>query len=67
LIPSSQESWRTACLALKEDTGGILHIHHNLQVTSFFLDSASQPLFNSLSGSAADFFYINGFEIARFP
>ena len=34
LIPSSRESWRTACLALKVDTGGILHLHDNLQITS---------------------------------
>ena len=32
LIPSSRDSWPTACRALKPDTGGILHIHENFQV-----------------------------------
>lgn len=30
LIPSSELSWETACLALKSKSGGILHIHANL-------------------------------------
>ena len=30
LIPSSEPGWRTACAALKSDTGGILHIHGNV-------------------------------------
>ena len=30
LIPSSELSWKTACNALKSDTGGILHIHTNI-------------------------------------
>ena len=30
LIPSSEPGWRTACLALKSQTGGILHIHGNV-------------------------------------
>ncbi|RWS28238.1 tRNA wybutosine-synthesizing protein 2-like isoform X3 [Leptotrombidium deliense] len=33
LIPSSKESWRTACFALKQEIGGVLHIHEN--VSSF--------------------------------
>jgi len=31
LIPSSKDSWKTACEALK-DSGGILHIHGNIEV-----------------------------------
>ena len=30
LIPSSEPGWRTACMALKSETGGILHIHGNV-------------------------------------
>lgn len=30
LIPSSELSWETACLALKNDSGGVLHIHANI-------------------------------------
>lgn len=30
LIPSSELSWETACLALKNDFGGVLHIHANI-------------------------------------
>ena len=32
LIPSSEISWKTACHALKLDTGGYLHIHGNVDV-----------------------------------
>ncbi|XP_053931901.1 tRNA wybutosine-synthesizing protein 2 homolog isoform X1 [Cuculus canorus] len=31
LIPSSEEGWPVACHVLKKDTGGILHIHHNVE------------------------------------
>ncbi|XP_074133851.1 tRNA wybutosine-synthesizing protein 2 homolog [Sminthopsis crassicaudata] len=31
LIPSSEEGWPTACQVLRQDTGGILHIHHNVE------------------------------------
>lgn len=30
LIPSSEDGWTTACAALKKDTGGMLHIHGNV-------------------------------------
>lgn len=30
LIPSSEFSWETACCALKNDSGGVLHIHANI-------------------------------------
>ena len=30
LIPSSEISYKTACLALKPDSGGIMHIHGNV-------------------------------------
>lgn len=29
LVPSSRVGWRAACSALK-DTGGIIHVHHNV-------------------------------------
>ncbi len=32
LIPSSEESWPTAVNALKLDTGGVLHIHGNVDI-----------------------------------
>ncbi|NXF98979.1 TYW2 protein, partial [Sakesphorus luctuosus] len=31
LIPSSEGGWPVACRVLKKDTGGILHIHHNVE------------------------------------
>lgn len=34
LIPSSEESWETACNALKLETGGYLHIHGNVDIKS---------------------------------
>ncbi|XP_022235441.1 tRNA wybutosine-synthesizing protein 2 homolog isoform X2 [Limulus polyphemus] len=30
LLPSSEPGWKTACLALKRETGGILHVHANV-------------------------------------
>lgn len=30
LIPSSETGWPVACRVLRKDTGGILHIHHNV-------------------------------------
>ncbi|XP_051878414.1 tRNA wybutosine-synthesizing protein 2 homolog isoform X2 [Pristis pectinata] len=32
LIPSSEEGWPIACQLLKEDRGGILHIHNNVSL-----------------------------------
>ncbi|XP_052797605.1 tRNA wybutosine-synthesizing protein 2 homolog isoform X1 [Mya arenaria] len=34
LIPSSRDGWPVACRALKPTTGGILHIHHNVNTMS---------------------------------
>lgn len=34
LIPSSEPGWRTACLALRQETGGVLHIHGNVNTRS---------------------------------
>ncbi|ELW49094.1 tRNA wybutosine-synthesizing protein 2 homolog [Tupaia chinensis] len=31
LIPSSEEGWPIACQVLRQDSGGILHIHHNVE------------------------------------
>ncbi|NXS24866.1 TYW2 protein, partial [Mystacornis crossleyi] len=31
LIPSSEEGWPVACRVLKKDTGGVLHIHRNVE------------------------------------
>ncbi|XP_017674788.1 PREDICTED: tRNA wybutosine-synthesizing protein 2 homolog isoform X2 [Lepidothrix coronata] len=31
LIPSSEEGWPVACRVLKKETGGVLHIHHNVE------------------------------------
>ncbi|RZF33250.1 hypothetical protein LSTR_LSTR016246, partial [Laodelphax striatellus] len=30
LIPTSRDSWKTGCLALKSARGGVLHVHENL-------------------------------------
>ncbi|RVE67468.1 hypothetical protein OJAV_G00103180 [Oryzias javanicus] len=30
LIPSSEDGWPVACMLLKKNTGGVLHIHHNV-------------------------------------
>ncbi|XP_067903754.1 tRNA wybutosine-synthesizing protein 2 homolog [Heterodontus francisci] len=32
LIPNSEEGWPVACQLLREDRGGILHIHHNVSL-----------------------------------
>ncbi|XP_048400475.1 tRNA wybutosine-synthesizing protein 2 homolog [Stegostoma tigrinum] len=32
LIPSSEDGWPIACQLLREDKGGILHIHHNISL-----------------------------------
>ncbi|XP_010163036.1 tRNA wybutosine-synthesizing protein 2 homolog, partial [Antrostomus carolinensis] len=34
LIPSSEEGWPVACRVLKKGTGGVLHIHHNVETFS---------------------------------
>ncbi|XP_029636673.1 tRNA wybutosine-synthesizing protein 2 homolog isoform X1 [Octopus sinensis] len=34
LLPSSREGWLPACLSLKSDIGGILHIHENVSTAS---------------------------------
>ncbi|KAM6061373.1 tRNA wybutosine-synthesizing protein 2 homolog isoform 1-T1 [Chlamydotis macqueenii] len=39
LIPSSEEGWPVACRVLKKDTGGVLHIHHNVET----LPAAARP------------------------
>ncbi|NXD76446.1 TYW2 protein, partial [Halcyon senegalensis] len=31
LIPSSEEGWPVACRVLRKGTGGVLHIHHNVE------------------------------------
>ncbi|NXN83235.1 TYW2 protein, partial [Bombycilla garrulus] len=31
LLPSSEEGWPVACRVLRKDTGGVLHIHHNVE------------------------------------
>ncbi|NXC40189.1 TYW2 protein, partial [Penelope pileata] len=31
LIPSSEEGWPVACRVLRKRTGGVLHIHHNVE------------------------------------
>ncbi|XP_078544544.1 tRNA wybutosine-synthesizing protein 2 homolog [Lissotriton helveticus] len=31
LIPSSREGWPIACRVLRQDTGGVLHIHQNVE------------------------------------
>ncbi|XP_061862640.1 tRNA wybutosine-synthesizing protein 2 homolog isoform X2 [Colius striatus] len=31
LLPSSEEGWPVACRLLKKGTGGVLHIHHNVE------------------------------------
>ncbi|XP_071613534.1 tRNA wybutosine-synthesizing protein 2 homolog [Heliangelus exortis] len=34
LLPSSEEGWPVACRVLKKSTGGVLHIHHNVESLS---------------------------------
>lgn len=42
LVPSSEISWETACRALKDSTGGILHIHANIDSKSAMNTSGSK-------------------------
>lgn len=44
LIPSSEEGWPIACRVLKQDAGGILHIHQNVES---FPGKTLQPLGSS--------------------
>ncbi|NXB41650.1 TYW2 protein, partial [Leucopsar rothschildi] len=37
LIPSSEQGWPVACRLLKKDTGGVLHIHHNVETPPVLL------------------------------
>ncbi|NXH63763.1 TYW2 protein, partial [Rhabdornis inornatus] len=37
LIPSSEQGWPVACRVLKKDTGGVLHIHHNVETPPVLL------------------------------
>uniref|UniRef100_A0A8B9F7C1 tRNA wybutosine-synthesizing protein 2 homolog n=1 Tax=Amazona collaria TaxID=241587 RepID=A0A8B9F7C1_9PSIT len=39
LIPSSEEGWPVACRVLRKATGGVLHIHHNVEA----LPAGSSP------------------------
>ena len=43
LIPSSAISWRTACNALKSDTGGVLHVHANIDSSKQVQDAGEKP------------------------
>uniref|UniRef100_A0A8C3NM15 tRNA(Phe) (4-demethylwyosine(37)-C(7)) aminocarboxypropyltransferase n=1 Tax=Geospiza parvula TaxID=87175 RepID=A0A8C3NM15_GEOPR len=40
LIPSSEEGWPVACRVLKKATGGVLHIHHNVETRPALPQSA---------------------------
>ena len=42
LIPSSENSWETACKALKSESGGHLHIHGNVDVKDQTLTNGSK-------------------------
>ncbi|NWT16926.1 TYW2 protein, partial [Vireo altiloquus] len=43
LIPSSEEGWPVACRVLKKDTGGVLHIHHNVETRPALLAERGSP------------------------
>ena len=43
LIPSAEESLRTACRALKPDTGGVMHVHANVTSQCAKEDSELTP------------------------
>ncbi|KFV70216.1 tRNA wybutosine-synthesizing protein 2, partial [Dryobates pubescens] len=50
LIPSSEEGWPVACRVLKKSTGGVLHIHHNVE--SLPVPASSQtPVLQAEQGS----------------
>jgi tRNA wybutosine-synthesizing protein 2 len=51
LIPSSEISWKTACEALKLETGGFLHIHGNVDINSN--DAKTKPKQSWLNWSEA--------------
>ena len=63
LIPSSEPGWRTACMALKSLTGGILHIHGNVNTrkgcgeninVDSHTDSSEETAANLVSGKGND-------------
>ncbi|NXP12924.1 TYW2 protein, partial [Thinocorus orbignyianus] len=50
LIPSSEEGWPVACRVLKKATGGVLHIHHNVE-TPPALAPTQTPVLQAEAGS----------------
>ncbi|XP_014810809.1 PREDICTED: tRNA wybutosine-synthesizing protein 2 homolog [Calidris pugnax] len=51
LIPSSEEGWPVACRVLKKSTGGVLHIHHNVESPPAPAPTQS-PVLRAETGSA---------------
>ncbi|XP_069749452.1 tRNA wybutosine-synthesizing protein 2 homolog [Narcine bancroftii] len=49
LIPSSEEGWVVACKLLKEDKGGIFHIHNNV---SLYPEKTDDALFSQKNNDA---------------
>ncbi|XP_076332434.1 tRNA wybutosine-synthesizing protein 2 homolog isoform X2 [Tachypleus tridentatus] len=50
LLPSSEPGWKTACLALKQKTGGTLHVHANVNLKQSSVECSSKvPEQNDLS------------------
>jgi len=48
LLPSAEMSYKTACLALKEATGGYLHIHANVRTEKFEDDKVRTEKFSNI-------------------
>ncbi|KAF4802173.1 tRNA wybutosine-synthesizing protein 2 like protein [Turdus rufiventris] len=52
LIPSSEQGWPVACRVLKKDTGGVLHIHHNVETPPVLLAERGSAEATSPAGEA---------------
>ncbi|XP_076851249.1 tRNA wybutosine-synthesizing protein 2 homolog isoform X2 [Brachyhypopomus gauderio] len=53
LLPSSEESWPTACRVLRRDIGGTFHIHHNV-TTPVHRETAGDPVLQGTVSSGEE-------------
>ncbi|NXA32498.1 TYW2 protein, partial [Eudromia elegans] len=53
LLPSSEEGWPVACRVLRKDTGGVLHIHHNVEALPAAAGDERAPREEAAAAAAA--------------
>lgn len=65
LIPNSEEGWPVACKLLKEDRGGILHIHNNVSLFPAKRDSLVNKKNNNARSRKEQQQHLTQMELAR--